>query len=49
MRTKIGLLGSLVLLLLMSIPFGNVQGHMAVSPRMGEWRYIWHKQLKKRG
>jgi ketosteroid isomerase-like protein len=30
-------------------PFGNVQGHMAVSPRKGKWRYIWHKQLKKRG
>ena len=33
----------------MSICMGNVQGHMAVSPRMGKWRYIWHKQLKKRG
>jgi len=34
---------------LLSSPVGNVQGHMAVSPRMGKWRYIWHKQLKKRG
>jgi mannose-6-phosphate isomerase-like protein (cupin superfamily) len=28
---------------------GNVQGLMAVSPRMVKWRYIWRKQLKKRG
>jgi len=43
-KTKIVIEG-----LSVSSPQGNVQGHMAVSPRMGKWGYIWHKQLKKRG
>jgi fido (protein-threonine AMPylation protein) len=32
---------------IMSSVLGNVHTHMAVSPRMGKWLYIWQKQLKK--
>jgi len=31
----------------LAMSLGNVQAHMAVSPRLGKWLYICPKQLKK--